>query len=151
MKRVYDLAEALRRNPEHIKAAQEMTLNVNKPLLGLKGRHGLFGSDQWWESIRSGHLAVKTVSGVIQEMAFAGQDARWGNQSNSFKLKLEDGSVLLESMYAHEKADRKLFRPGATVVIAYVLDELKNQPAQDGGVNYAESVLDMLVSMPSHD
>ncbi len=148
MKRVYNLAEHLKKNPSHVKAAQELTLNINKPFLGLKGQHGLFGSEQWWANIYSGKLMVKVVTGVIQEMVFAGQDARWGDQTNSFKLKLENGSVLLKSIYTHEKTDRKLFQPGATVAIAYVLDELKKQPASDGGVNYAESVLEMLVSMP---
>ncbi|WP_145964096.1 hypothetical protein [Chromobacterium phragmitis] len=146
MKRVYDLAGALKRKPDYVKAVQEMTLNTSKPFLGLKGIHGLWGSDQWWESIRSGRLTVKTVTGVILEMVFSGQDARWGDQTNSFNLKLEDGSVVLESIYTHEKTDRKLFRPGAKVVIAYVLDELKKQPSQGGGVNYSESVLEMLVS-----
>lgn len=147
MKRVYDLGEDLKKNPSQVQAAQEMTLNANKPFLGLKGKHGLFGSEEWWLSIRTGKLRIKTIEGVIQETVFAGQDARWGDQVNSFNLKLEDGSTVLESIYAHEKTDRKLFRSGAIVAVAYVLDELKKQPAADGGINYVETVLEMLVSL----
>jgi hypothetical protein len=147
MRIVYDLRDELRAKPEHVAQVQAMTLNDARPLLGLKGKNGLFGSDAWWESIRDGRIKTKVISGVITELFFAGQDSRWGDQVNSFWLRLKDGSTQQESIYAAQKPDRKLFVVGATVVVAYVLDELKKQPASDGSINYCETVLEMAVSL----
>lgn len=147
MKVVYALREELRRKPESVAQVQALTLDHERPLLGLKGRHGLYGSDAWWESIACGRIESRVVSGTITELFFAGQDARWGDQVNSFRLKLQDGSVIEESIYTHRKSDRGLFVIGGMVCIAYALDELKHQPGRDGGVNYSESVLEMAVSV----
>lgn len=147
MRVVYTLRDELRAKPEHVAQVQAMTLNKEKPLLGLKGKHGLFGSEAWWESIRDGRIKTKVIAGSIAELFFAGQDSRWGDQVNSFWLKLKDSSLHQESIYAHQKSDRRLFVVGATVLVAYVLDELKKQPSPDGSTNYAESVLEMAVSL----
>jgi hypothetical protein len=64
---------------------------------------------------------------------------------------LANGSVVEESIYAREKSDRRLFVVGATVCVAYVLDELKKQPASDGGIDYSKSVLEMAVSLAPRD
>lgn len=50
-------------------------------------------------------------------------------------------------LYANRKPDRKVFVVGAAVRIVYVLDEMKEQPARDGGVSYSQSVLEMAVSL----
>lgn len=146
MKVVYALRDELRGKPEYVAQVQAMTLNQEKPFLGLKGTHGLYGSDDWWESISSGRIEIKVVSGTITELFFAGQDSRWGNQVNSFRLELGDGAIIEESIYTSQKSDRQFFVVGAVVCIAYALDELKKQPARDGSVNYSESVLEMAVS-----
>ncbi len=114
--------------------------------MGLKPTHGLFGTEEWWESIRSGRIRTVHVSGTIRELIFAGQDARWGDSINSFELETEDGTIVLESVYVQEKVDRKLFRVGAKVSCWYALLELKNQPDTDGRVDYADTVLEMAVS-----
>jgi hypothetical protein len=150
MKLVYELSAELRKDVWLVSAAQALTLNPDRPQLGLKGRHGLFGSEAWWQNIRNGTLRIREISGIIEETVYAGQDARWGDSVNSFRLKLDDGAVVLESIYANQKQDRKLFVPGARVAVAYVLDELKRQPAPDGGVNYSKSVLEMAVSGKKH-
>ncbi len=147
MKVVYTLREELKKKPEYVAQVQAMTLNCEKPLLGLKGTHGLFGSDEWWESISSGRTPIRVVSGQITELFFAGQDSRWGNQVNSFSLTLDGGAIVEESIYTSQKLDRRLFVVGATVCIAYALDELKKQPAGDGSTNYSESVLEMAISI----
>jgi hypothetical protein len=144
---VYTLKDKLRAEPEYVAQVQAMTLNEEKPLLGLKGTHGLFGSDAWWESINSGRIKTKAIAGTITELFFAGQDSRWGDQVNSFWLKLRDGSLLQESIYANQKADRRLFVVGATVLAAYAFDELKKQPAADGSTNYSKTLLEMAVSL----
>lgn len=147
MKVVYTLREELSRNPEYVAQVQALTLDLERPRLGLKGTHGLYGSDEWWESIRVQRIPSTVVSGRITELFFAGQDSRWGDQVNSFQLELQDGSMIEESIYANRKPDRKLFVVGAAVRIVYVLDEMKEQPARDGGVSYSRSVLEMAVSV----
>ncbi|MFM9925842.1 hypothetical protein VLK31_22830 [Variovorax sp. H27-G14] len=147
MRIVYTLRDELKAKPEYVAQVQAMTLNLEKPFLGLRGTHGLFGSDAWWESIRVGRIKMKVIAGEITEMFFAGQDSRWAAQVNSFRLKQTDGSTVEESIYAGRKSDRRLFVVGATVSTAYVMDELK-RPDRDGATSYSKSVLEMAVSPP---
>ena len=44
MKLVYDLRITLRDDPERLRTTQALTLNKDKPLMGLKGAAGLFGA-----------------------------------------------------------------------------------------------------------
>ena len=145
MKRVYLHSEELKNNPERVAKAQALTLNAAKPLLGLKGTHGLYGSPEWWASIEQRKMPLLFVSGIIRRMYFAGQDEP--GENNSFELLLEDGSTHDQSIYANDEADVSLFRPGCRVEIVYALDELKDQPAPDGGINYSKIPLEMAVSL----
>ncbi len=145
MKTVYTLAESLAQDPGRVAKTQSLTLDSSRPHMGLKGRHGLFASAAWWESINAGRIQTQTVTGSIERTYFAGQDSRRGDQVNSFTLRLADGSTVEESIYTHRRQDIELFVAGATVTMVYALDELKAQPAADGGVNYARSVLEVAV------
>ena len=142
---VYTLTAALAQDPARVTRTQSLTLDSARPLMGLKGRHGLFASDAWWDSIKAGRIQTQTVTGSIERTYFAGQDSRRGDQVNSFTLRLADGSTVDESIYTHHKHDIKLFVPGATVTMTYALDELKARAA-DGGVDYARIVLEVSVS-----
>ena len=143
---VYTLAVALAQDPARVARTQSLTLDSAKPLMGLKGRHGLFASDAWWDSVKAGRIQTQTVTGSIERTYFAGQDSRRGDQVNSVTLRLADGSTVDESIYTHRKQDSALFVPGATVTMVYALDELKEQPAADGSVNVARIVLEMSIS-----
>ncbi|OEZ83747.1 hypothetical protein JAB8_43900 [Janthinobacterium sp. HH106] len=145
MKPVYTLAEALAQDPARVAKTQALTLDSSRPHMGLKGRHGLFASVAWWESIKAGRIQTQTLMGCIERTYFAGQDSRRGDQVNSFTLRLADGSTVDESIYTHRKQDIKLFVPGATVTMVYALDEMKAQAA-DGGACYARIVLEVSVS-----
>lgn len=147
MKRVFELSVELETDLQRVQLTQALTLNADKPLMGLNGTHGLFGSGEWWESIRNGRMKTTTVRGIIDSTYFAGQDSRWGDQVNSFTAKLDDGTVINEGIYANNKSDKKLFSAGAVVFVAYAFDELKRQPAPDGGTNYSKVVLEMAVSV----
>ncbi len=147
MKLVFQLARELAQAPQKVELAQALTLNRERPLMGLKGTHGLYGSEEWWANILSGRLKTQRVSGIVDSTYFAGQDSRWGNEVNSFKLKVDGQDALKESIYCEAKADRKRFVPGAFVMLAYAFDELKKQPAEDGSVNYSRVVLEMAVSI----
>ncbi|WP_426088851.1 hypothetical protein [Janthinobacterium sp. PSPC1-1] len=143
---VYTLAAALAQDPARVAKTQSLTLDSAKPHMGLQGRHGLFASDAWWDSIKAGRIQMQTVTGNIERTYFAGQDSRRGDQVNSFTLRLADGSTVDESIYMHRKQDIALFVPGAMVTMVYALDELKEQPAADGSVNVARIVLEMSIS-----
>lgn len=145
MKLVYRLSEELKTDPEQIALTQALTLNSSKPMLGLKGTHGLFGSTEWWSNIEQRKMPLLFISGIIRRVYVAGQDG--GDESNGIYLLLEDGSLCDVGIYVNDKADIPLFRVGCRVELVYVLDELKKQPAQDGGVNYSKIALEMAVSL----
>lgn len=144
MKRVFQLSEELKVNPERVALAQALTLNTSKPHMGLKGTHGLFGSPDWWENIRHRNMPLLFLSGVIQRAYHAGQEEHGMN--NTIDLMLDDGSVRAVGIYVNNKDDIKLFCAGCRAEIVYALDELKQQPAMDGGVNYSKVALEMAVS-----
>ena len=148
MRVVYTLFDKLLRDPARIANAQKATLDASRPLFGLSGVHGLYGSKEWWENIYNGTIPRREVSGIIVELVFAGMDSRWGDEVNTFLLKLDDGSIVHESIYTNAKPDERLFRIGARVKIVYVLLERRKQPAPDGGVNYSNTVFEMAVSAP---
>lgn len=139
---VYELSEELKNDPQQVIMVQALTKDSMRAFIGLKGTHGLFGSDEWWENIKKGVLPTRCVSGTITRMFVAGQD---GGDVNEFELSMESGSSCTESIYVNDLVDRKLFKTGCKVEITYVFDELKLQPAEDGGVNYSKIVLKMAV------
>ncbi|MCC7600469.1 hypothetical protein IGS61_23485 [Janthinobacterium sp. FW305-129] len=145
MKPVYTLAEALAKDPGRVAKTQALTLDSSRPRMGLKGSHGLFASEAWWQNIAARRLQTQTLTGIIERTYFAGQDSRRGDEVNSFTLRLADGSTADESIYTHRRQDIKLFVPGATVTMVYALDELKARAA-DGGADYARIVLEVSVS-----
>ena len=123
MKFIYTLAEDLKNNPEQIELAQKLTRDETRPLMGLKGTHGLFGSDAWWNSIYSKKMKLKFMSGVITRTYYAGMDS--DRKHNSYELALDNGSLHQESFYANDDRDIISYKIGKRVLIAYALDELK--------------------------
>lgn len=145
MKRVYFLSEELQKNPEQIALTQALTLNPAKPQMGLKGVHGLFGSEAWWKNINQKTMPLMFVSGVIVRAYVAGQDRE--ERNNTIDLVLDDGSTQSVGIYTIQPEDAGLFRVGCRAEIVYALDELKKQPAFDGGINYSKVALEMAVSL----
>ena len=97
MKLVYLLSEELKDNPEQIAMTQSLTLDKSRPYMGLKGTNGLFGSKEWWDSIKQGKMPLLHVSGVITRTYVAVQDPYFVD--NAFSLLLDDGSEVEESIY----------------------------------------------------
>ncbi|GGY25100.1 hypothetical protein [Paludibacterium paludis] len=143
MKRIYLLSEELKNDPEQIALAQALTMNTSRPTLGLKGTYGLFGSHEWWENIEQHKIPLLFVSGIVLRVYIAGQD---GYENNTVDLLMEDGSVRDAGIYVNDNRDIPLVRVGCRVELVYVLDELKKQPAPNGGVNYSKIALEMAVS-----
>lgn len=144
MKLVFRLEDRLRDDPERIRLAQALTLDPSKPRMGLRGKHGLFGSPEWWRSIREGEMPLLQLSGVVERAYVAGQDSSETN--NAIDLRLDDGSVHMVGIYVNSESDAELFNQGCRVGIIYARDELK-QPAADGRVNYLNVALEMAVSV----
>lgn len=143
MKLVYQLSEELKHDPGQVAKAQALTQDDSKPF-GLKGTHGLYGSEVWWNNIKKNVLPLRQISGVIERLYVSGQEQ--SSQANTFDLLLSDGSLHTESILVNSRADYQLFKVGSRVEILYVFDELKMQPAPGGGVNYLDILLEMAVS-----
>jgi hypothetical protein len=145
MKVVFRLEDELRKDSMRVQLAQALTLDASRPQMGLRGVHGLFGSPEWWASIRGGRIPLLRLSGVVQCAYVAGQDQ--SSINNTVDLMLKDGSIQSAGIYLNDTSDSGLFRPGCQVGIVYALDELKRQPAAGGGVNYSKIALEMAVSI----
>ena len=144
MRTVYDLGMDLEANPERVELAQALTRNPAKPQLGLKGRHGLFGSTDWWNSVRAGNMPTLEISGTIERAYCAGQGD--SGPANTVDLRTAHDALETVGIYTNDKRDVALFQPGQSARILYVLDELKMQPSSDGGVNYSRIAVEMAVS-----
>lgn len=145
MKLVYRLEDELKADPEQVRLAQELTLNASRPTMGLKGTHGLFGSNEWWSRIANREVPLSFLSGVILRAYVAGQDG--GGENNTVDVLLADGSVTSAGIYVNDKTDIALFKTGCQVEVVYALEELKKQPARDGSVNLSHIALEMAVSL----
>lgn len=145
MKTVYRLEIDLANDPEQVALAQALTVNADKSQMGLSGRYGLFGSDEWWASIADGKMPLQRHSGIISRAYRAGQDNSGAN--NTIDLLTEDGSVHQVGIYVNDTKDIALFLPGHAATITYALDELKPQAAINCGSPYSEVALNMAVSL----
>lgn len=145
MKRVYLLSEEIKKDSRQVASAQALTLDSSKPLLGLKGTHGLFASPEWWSNIEQHKMPLSFVSGIILRSYVAGQDE--DNDANGVILLLDDGSTRDVGIYANETVDISLFKSDHRVELVYVLDELKKQPGIGGEINYSKIALEMTVSL----
>lgn len=144
MKRVYSLAKDLRDNPGRVSNVQALTMDESRPLMGLKGTYGLFGSEKWWTNIENRELPLEFVAGNIKRAYAAGQDHSPLN--NTVDLVCSGGKELSVGIYTNKSSDIELFREGHWVELVYALDERKKQPARDGSVNIARLALEMAVS-----
>lgn len=144
MKRVYQLSEDLKIDLDRVALTQALTLDESKPLIGLKGSKGLFGSEEWWNNLRQGKIPLVLISGEAKRVYSAGHDK--SDINNMVDVVVGDGSVKSIGIYTNNKDDIKFFKVGAMVSVVYALDELKQQPARDGSINYSKVALEMAVS-----
>lgn len=145
MRCVYLLSEELRLDPNQVALTQALTLNQARPQMGLKGTHGLFGSSEWWASIQERRMPLLGVAGIVTRAYIAGQEE--SGMNNTIDLLQDDGSEQAVGIYVNNPEDANLFQVGHRAEIVYALDELKLQPAKDGGVNYSKIALEMTVSV----
>ena len=112
--------------------------------MGLGGDHGLFSTEEWWDSINTGKMPLEHASGIIVAAYEAGQDQESVN--NTVDVRLSNGETVSVGIYTNNSEDITLFQAEHAVSIVYALDKLKSQPAKGGGVNYSRVALEMLVS-----
>lgn len=143
MKVVYTLRSELARDPEQVGRAQALTLDQDKPLLGLKGTHGLYGAEDWWRNAEAGVIPSRQYKGVIRRLYVAGQGD--GEEFNAFEIESNDGVKYADSILLNDEANRPLYRVGALAEIATILNELK-RPEPDGRPSYLEQPLRISLS-----
>ena len=119
---VFDLKQNNLKNKEHVRNVQLLTLDNNKPF-GLKGKYGLYNSNEWWGNIKKGVLPNRIINGEIIKLYKAGQDDIRG--FNSFELMLGDGSKWTSGIYVNDESDFKLFKIGKKYQYFIFLKSLK--------------------------
>lgn len=143
-KLVYQLSHEIEQDPTYMELIQKVTLDPNKPNIGLKGSLGLYGSDIWWDNIKNGKMKSSIIKGVIIRCYKAGQDGV--GTINSFELILSNGKLWDESIYVNNKSDISLFKVGHEVIIFYAHDERKPLDDERREKVYSNTVIEMAVS-----
>ncbi|GGF81375.1 hypothetical protein GCM10007301_46880 [Azorhizobium oxalatiphilum] len=123
METVYRLEVELAADPRQVELTQALTQNPDRPHMGLAGRHGLYASDTWWDSVRSGRMPLETISGIIVRAYRAGQDN--SGPPNTVEVETASGARETVGIHVNHRRDRRRFLPGRAVRIVYALDELK--------------------------
>ena len=138
MQSVYSLKNELASDPGHVATVQALTLDLSRPF-GLKGTFGLFGSEEWWQSIESGKLQKMELTGVITSLGRAGMN----NESPVFNARLDNGGHYTYDTVADTKKGVKKYIVGKRIKIVLVRDPLKSPSASRG--THSEIVLEIWV------
>lgn len=109
----------LREDREQIANTQAASLSA-KPF-GLKPTDGLFASDEWWHNLDVGVIPVLRYAGSITRLFRSGMH----NESECFEIVRSDGQTFRYDCIASNRRDRKRYKVGAYVELAFVRQELK--------------------------
>ncbi len=120
MVEVYSLAK----DTEHVRKVQRATLNTTD--YGLVPEHGLFGSDEWWEAIRTGKLPTICVEGVISCVRMGSMNDWPGFEIDS------NGSKTNWTRHVHSAEDDRFYVAGKRVCLEYVIQHTKKDLANLG-------------------
>lgn len=120
MKLVYDLAIALAQNPKRVADTQALTLNAEKPYMGLAGKYGLYGSDEWWKNLCNETIPRIIYEGPIIRLHSIGMH----NETPAFTITVQDGQTFTYDLMAHIKSDLELYRIGRIVRVT-LFNEIK--------------------------
>jgi hypothetical protein len=66
------LAYDLRQDSRRVTAVQNATVTTDR--YGIVPDHGLFGSDEWWQAIESGVIAVNQLEGTVSRVYMSGHN-----------------------------------------------------------------------------
>lgn len=138
MQLVYSLKNELASDSGQVATAQALTLDLSRPF-GLKGTFGLFGSDEWWQSIEAGRLQKTELEGVITLLGRVGMH----NESPVFNAHLDNGDHYTYDTVADTKKGVKKYIVGKRIKIVLVRDPLKSPSTSRG--THSESVIEIWV------
>ncbi len=127
LKNVYSLEKALESDPKRVELTQRLTLDSNRPLMGMKGAYGLFASEKWWHNFHKNKIPKTVYNGVIEDIHSSGMH----NESRSFTLKLDNGGIYKYSLVADRKSDLQLYKKGVRLQIITYIEKMKNGNEQD--------------------
>jgi hypothetical protein len=118
-------AYQLRNDATFIAQVQKATRNTDN--FGIEPTHGLFGSQEWWEQIASGKLAMHTLCGVIIERF-------WGSMGDWPEIKVENdtGEISHWTRKVNTKDQDALYIPGQRIEIDYVLQRHRPKSSDHG-------------------
>lgn len=120
MVEVYSLVN----DAEHIRKVQRATLKTTD--YGLVPEHGLFGTADWWEAIRSGQLPIIRIEGVISRV-------RMGNMNDWPVFEIDaSGCKTTWPREVHRSEDDRLYTVGKRVCLEYVIQNAKKDLANFG-------------------
>lgn len=122
MKQIYSLEIEHEDDPSRVDLAQKLTLDKDRPYMGLAGKYGLYGSSEWWGNLYSGKIPKKTYEGAIEAVQFSGMN----NESKSFTLSLNDGGSYKYTCVANRKRNMKHYQVGRKVKVTEFIEIMKN-------------------------
>lgn len=114
-----DIVYELRNDTDTVRHLQSAMLS-DEPL-GLRNTHGLIGSDEWWEQIFTGTLAIHEEIGVISGF----WPGEWAGGPAEFELCDETGCKSRWLCGVDVTLASIAFRIARPVCVRYVVQELK--------------------------
>lgn len=142
---VYHVRDKIRKDPNYIKKVQALTLNELRPMHGLKGTYGLYGSFEWLNNLESGKIPRKEISGIIQRIYTTDMDN--GNIPDTMDIELKDiGKIVKQGIFLNNESDINLFMVGKKVEIIYYIEDMKAIDHSTGENKKHEFVLEMKIS-----
>jgi hypothetical protein len=112
---------------------------------GIEPTHGMFGSDEWWQNIESGRLALHTLKGKITKvyMSGMGPTGDWPE----FKMVSDTGEESSWTRMMHFAEQDQLYRVGAPIEIDFVWQ--KHRPKSFDHGAEVEQVLEVRIGDPN--
>ncbi|WP_111854680.1 hypothetical protein [Acinetobacter oleivorans] len=142
---VYHVRDKIRKDPNYIKKVQALTLNELRPMHGLKGTYGLYGSFEWLNNLESGTIPRKEISGIIQRIYTTDMDN--GNIPDTMDIELKDiGKIMKQGIFLNNESDINLFMVGKRVEVIYYIEDMKAIDHSTGENRKHEFVLEMKIS-----
>ena len=116
---------SLKRDSKYIEEVQQATLNTKN--FGIEPTHGLFGSIEWWDNIKSGMLPLQTIRGYITRL-YMGSMGDWPE----FEMVDDTKIKSTWSRYANGGDLGKFYAVGRRVELDFVIQN--HRPgSSDGG------------------
>lgn len=113
-----EIVYQLTRDEERIRRVQRATLTTAE--FGFQQTDGLYGSEEWWENIRTGALPLHRLTGVITKV-YMGSMRDWPE----FRMRTALGEESSWTRYVHTKEQDGLYVVGRRIEIDYVVQRYK--------------------------